>query len=248
MDVLKKNILNKIEHIRFSNDNSLRSRILATIYIFIELILLAIIIAKYGEFGVFYLIAHILFFPFGILLLIKPKWSILWAVYFILDGFLLVWTSEGLIGLLMLLLANLFFIKLDMLRNRKCLKIILFAFVFLLAIFLLHLKNGFRIKWIYVSDLSLGLLLYISIFILMHDDLKKYYKKNPTISLENLKLNNHQKKYVEGILKGNSLRTIAKELHVSESVAKREVKTVYALFDVSNHKELKNLLQQYDIT
>ena len=95
-----------------------------------------------------------------------------------MEGFALLWISENLLWLIFLLTGNFFFIKLDLFRNYKRYKIVFLIFLFFFAIFMFYLKNGFKLKYSRIVDLIIGVLLCISIFVLMHDDLKKYYTKN----------------------------------------------------------------------
>ena len=96
-------------------------------------------------------------------------------------------------------------------------------------------------------DLIIGLLLYISIFVLMHDDLKKYYSKKPLVNLKHVNLTERQRVYIKGILEGKSLKDIATSLYVSESVVKREIRAVYEVFTVENHKELLKLFNEHNV-
>ena len=81
----------------------------------------------------------------------------------------------------------------------------------------------------------------------MYDDLKKYYKRKPKLKLNDFSLSKEQRLYIELILKGKSLNTIAKELHSSESVVKREIKDVYVVFNVNDFRELMELLSKHEI-
>ena len=60
-------------------------------------------------------------------------------------------------------------------------------------------------------------------------------------------LTERQKVYIEGILKGKTLKDIATSLYVSESVVKREIKEIYKIFGVENHKELVKFLNNNDV-
>lgn len=163
-----------------------------------------------------------------------------------MEGFALLWISENLLWLIFLLTGNFFFIKLDLFRNYKRYKIVFLIFLFFFAIFMFYLKNGFKLKYSRIVDLIIGVLLCISIFVLMHDDLKKYYTKKPLVKLES-ELTERQKVYIEGILKGKTLKDIATSLYVSESVVKREIKEIYKIFGVENHKELVKFLNNNDV-
>ena len=241
MDLLK-----KIQNFSFSSNLEKKSRILAISYILVEILVLSIIFINYEEFTIFAVIAHSIFFFFGIILIIKPNLLTLWAVYFMMEGFALLWISENLLWLIFLLTGNFFFIKLDLFRNYKRYKIVFLIFLFFFAIFMFYLKNGFKLKYSRIVDLIIGVLLCISIFVLMHDDLKKYYTKKPLVKLES-ELTERQKVYIEGILKGKTLKDIATSLYVSESVVKREIKEIYKIFGVENHKELVKFLNNNDV-
>lgn len=241
MDLLK-----KIGEFHFSSNFAKKSRILAVVYMLVEILVLSIVFIKYSEFTIFTVLAYSIFFPFGIILIVKPKLSILWAIYFMIEGFALLWISESLLGLIFLLVGSFFFVKLDFLRRYKRYKIILLVFLFFLAIFMYYLRNAFEIKYSRIIDLIVGLLLYVSIFVLMHDDLKKYYTKKPIMKIGS-EFSERQKACIEGILDGKSLKDIATSLYVSESVIKREIKEVYRIFGVENHKELIKLLNEREI-
>ena len=241
------NLMNKIKDFHFSSNFTKKSRILAIVHVLVEILVLSIIFIKYDEFNILSVLAYSIFFPFGLILIIKPRLLVLWAVYFMIEGFALLWISESLLGLIFLLVGNFFFVKLDFFRSHKRYKIVLLIFLFFLAIFMFYLKNNFRVQYARVVDLIIGLLLYISIFVLMHDDLKKYYSKKPLVNLKNVNLTERQKVYIKGILEGKSLKDIATSLYVSESVVKREIKAVYEVFAVENHKELLKFFNEHNI-
>ena len=240
-------LLKNISDFHFSSDFAKKSRILAVAYILVEILVLSIILIKYTEFNIFAVVTHSIFFLFGFMLIIKPALIVLWAVYFMIEGFALLWISESLLGLIFLLAGNFFFVKLDFFRTHKRYKIPSLILLFSLAIFLFYLKNGFKVQYSRIIDLIIGLLLCVSIFVLVHDDLKKYYTKKPIVNLKNFELTERQKTYVEGIIKGMPLKDIASSLYVSESVVKREIKTVYELFGVENHKEFVRFLNNHDV-
>ena len=89
--------------------------------------------------------------------------------------------------------------------------------------------------------------MYISIFLLTYDDLKQYYRRKPKLNLSDFELSKEQRFYIEQILKGKSLNGIAKELHSSESVVKREIKDVYLIFNVDNFNDFIKLLHEHEI-
>lgn len=241
MDILK-----KIQNFSFSSNFAKRSRFLAIAYMLVEVLILFIILIHYEEFSIFAVITHSIFFLFGFILIIKPSLLISWAVYFMIEGFALLWISENLLGLMFLLAGNFFFIKLDFFRSHKRYKIIPLVFLFFLAIFMFYFKNGFKVQYSRIIDLIIGFLLCVSIFVLMHDDLKKYYTKKPSVKIEH-EFSEREKVYIEGILKGESLKDIATSLYVSESVVKREIKVIYKTFGVENHKELIKFLNDHDV-
>ena len=241
------NILKKIQDFSFSSSFAKKSRLLAIGYMLVELIVILIMLINSAEFSIFAIITHSIFFLFAVILIIIPNLLVLWAVYFMIEGFAILWISEKLLGLIFLLAGIFFFIKLDFFRNHKRYKVFALIFLFFLAIFMFYLKNNFKIQYSLIVDLIMGVALCVSIFVLMHDDLKKYYTKKPVVKIEK-EFSERQKACIEGILKGKSLKDIATLLSVSESVIKREVKLIYEVFNVENHKELLKFLNDNDVT
>jgi len=239
-------LFTKIKDISFSSNFAKKSRILAVIYILVEFLVLAIIALRDNEFNVFAVIAHSIFFFFGVVLIIKPSLLILWAIYFMIEGFALFWVSESLLGLIFLLAGIFFFLKLDFFKSHKRYKIFLLVLLFFIAMFMFYLKNGFQVKYSRIVELIIGILSVVAIFVLMHDDFKKYYTNKPLLKLED-NLTERQRLCIDGILKGKSLKNIAISLYVSESVVKREVKTVYKIFGVENHKDFVKFLNDHDV-
>ena len=215
MDILK-----KIQDFSFSSSFAKKSRLLAIGYMLVELIVILIMLINSAEFSIFAIITHSIFFLFAVILIIAPNLLAVWAVYFMVEGFAILWISEKLLGLIFLLAGIFFFIKLDFFRN--------------------------KIQYSLIVDLIMGVTLCVSIFVLMHDDLKKYYTKKPVVKIEK-EFSERQKACIEGILKGKSLKDIATSLSVSESVIKREVKLIYEVFNVENHKELLKFLNDNDV-
>jgi|GEM_PF-989146 len=241
MDILK-----KIQDFSFSSSFAKKSRLLAIGYMLVEAIVISIMLLNYDEFSIFTIITHSIFFLFGTILIIAPNLLALWAVYFMIEGFAILWASEKPLGLIFLLAGVFFFIKLDFFRNHKRYKVFALIFLFFLAVFMFYFKNNFKIQYSYIVDLIMGTSLCVSIFVLMHDDLKKYYTKKPIVKIER-EFSERQRSCIEGILKEKSLRDIATSLSVSESVVKREVKLVYEVFNVENHKELLKFLNDNEV-
>ena len=242
MDILK-----KIQDFSFSSSFAKKSRLLAIGYVLIELIVISIILMNYDEFSILAIITHSIFFLFGIILIIKPHLLVLWAMYFMIEGFAILWISEKPLGLIFLLTGIFFFIKLDFFRKHKRYKVFALISFFFLAIFMFYFKNNFKMQYSHIIDLVMGVSLCASIFVLLHDDLRKYYTKKPSVNLEDIKLSERQKACIEGVLKGKSLKAIATSLYVSESVVKREVKIIYDIFGVENHKELLKFFNTHDV-
>lgn len=237
----------QIDEFHFSDDESKKSRILAIIHLIVGLVLALIVLVNQKEFNFLAMIAYLSSLPFSIILIIKPQFRILWAFYFLIEGFALLLVSDSLIGIVVILAGFFIFIKLEFFRKYKRYKIPSLILVFILAIFVFYYKNDFNVSSKRLLELFIWILLYASMFFLMYDDLKQYYRRKPKLNLNDFELSKEQRFYIEQVTKGKSLNKIAKDLHTSESVVKREIKNVYVIFDVNNFNELIELLHKHEI-
>lgn len=241
------NILKQIDEFHFSDDESKKSRILAIIHLVVGLLIALITLINQRQFSLTIMIAYFSSLPFSIILIVKPQFRILWAFYFLVEGFALLFASNSLIGIVVILTGFFIFTKLDFFRKYKRYKIPSLTLIFILALFIFYYRHNFVVDYQKLIELFIWILLYVSIFFVMYDDLKKYYKRKPKLKLNDFSLSKEQRLYIELILKGKSLNTIAKELHSSESVVKREIKDVYVVFNVNDFRELMELLSKHEI-
>ena len=241
------NISKQIDEFHFSNDEAKKSRILAIVHLVVGLIIASIVLIQQNELDLLVIIAYLSSLPFSIILIIKPQFRILWAFYFLIEGFALIFASDSLIGVVVLLIGFFIFVRFEFFRKYKRYKIPSFVLVFILAIFLFYYRNKFNVDYKKLLELFTWILLYISIFLLTYDDLKQYYRRKPKLNLSDFELSKEQRFYIEQILKGKSLNGIAKELHSSESVVKREIKDVYLIFNVDNFNDFIKLLHEHEI-
>lgn len=241
------NILKQIDEFHFSDDKSKRSRVLAIIHLVVSLITTSIVLINQRQFNLVAMVVYSTPLLFSITLIVRPQFKILWAFYFLLEGFGLLFVSDSLIGIVVILTGFFIFTKLEFFRSYKMYKVPSFILIFIFAVFIFYYNNNFSVDYRKLIELLIWILLYVSIFFVLYDDLKQYYKRKPKLNLNDFELSKEQRFYIEQILKGKSLNMIAKELHSSESVVKREIKDVYAIFNVDNFKEFMELLHKHEV-
>lgn len=234
-----KSIFTKMEFIK-------RSKLMAGIFTGVQTAILALILFKPKEFSVISVICFTMFLPFGVILLIKPHLIILWIIYFFAAGFLITFYYASTLGILFVLLGILTAVKTDFFRRRKKRK----ALLIISSLILISLCFYFSSKIISYNGIIrqiLAILLASSIFVFLHDDLRKYYMEKPKLYLDEFNLTERQKQCILEIAEGKTMSDASKNINFSDSVVKKEAVEIYKIFGVKNKKEFMDFLNKFEI-
>ena len=160
-----------------------------------------------------------------------------YGILSILWGYIYVFTSGKLFGIVLYLSGLAFFAKKGVFEKRGYLKLSFFLFFLILDIVsLCRFGLGFMLNTLLEF---LGLLLFLLINLLLFEDkvhffynLKKEYFYSPLTTLTTNEV------YIAELLsKGYKFSQIAEELSVSESTVKRTSQKIYAKFEAKNKQE-----------
>ncbi|UTC68386.1 LuxR family transcriptional regulator [Treponema sp. OMZ 789] len=192
-------------------------------------------------------ISNILIFFVFLILIFKPKYSLLWSLIGCIAFFVNIFAGGNILGLLFYCVSILILLQCNFFKNYVILKFIFIFTFFIFAFICQYINFGIELLKVSLFNIAIVLILIAAGLVFFAHDLKKYYTKKEIFNISQLDLTVRQNKCFILASMQLSFKEIGEQLCVSESVIKKEMTRIYQVLNINNYAEFLIFVEKYEI-
>lgn len=231
----------------YSQDLIKKSRYLAFIFCFIMLNIILLMYFKILPSDRMIFISNILIFFIFLILMLRPKYSLLWPLIGCIAFFVNIFVGGNVLGLLFYCVSLLILWRCNFFKNHTIFKLTFVLSFFIFAFVCQYVKWGLELLKLSLFNIVIALILLAGGLVFFAHDLRKYYTKKKVFNISKLDLTVRQSNCFLLASMHLSFKEIAERLCISESVIKKEMTRIYQVLNINNYAEFLIFIEKHEI-
>jgi len=181
------------------------------------------------------------------LVVITPRFIILYAFPCLIAGLVNIYKGGNLLGFFLYLAGMLILLKTNFFKTYIRYKFSALNVAFSAVLITQPFRYGSSAFMLSLLHIGLGFCIAVGLFVLFADDLKHYYAWKTPIRLSSFRLTERQRQCLSFAAEGLTFRQISEKLYISESVIKKEMTEIYKTLDIANYHAFLIFMQQHEL-